>query len=247
MTHAPFRPQQSGNRSSAQSGAAPVVTSHGNGGAGGVTQKSLVEPTNLGKAGASKENIHTFITKPRRKVAGLSTRARIRTKLWSQGASSALEAMINKAVEAKLAERLPPAGKAVVAARERGAAWKRSEIADTNNLSLQQASAHIGLSTRVINERRNDGRYYALLAEGQTRGFRFPRWQFDVPQQRLQAVLDIAQAAGATTWGIHVFMISPSSLLDGATPRDWIGDAAKDLARVTSLARNRFHGDQGAG
>ncbi|MES2760139.1 MAG: hypothetical protein V4693_22415 [Pseudomonadota bacterium] len=248
MTYAPFRPLQSKNRIRPRVGSTSVITPQGNGDATGVLQTPLVQPRKLGGPRALAGNIDAFVPNaPSRVAAFLSKRARIRAKRWAHGASSTLEQMINKAVEEKLAERLNPPSEAVAAARERGAAWKRTEYANPGNLSLEQASEHVGLSTRVINERRNDGRYYALLAEGQTRGFRFPRWQFDVPEQRLQSVLAIARAAGSTAWGIHVFMISPSSLLDGAAPRDWISDAAQDLERVAVLARNRFHGDQGAG
>lgn len=248
MTYAPFRPLQSKNRSRARARSTSVITPQGNVGAAGVAQTPYVQPRKLGRPKALAGNIDAFISSaPSKAALFLSKRARIRGKRGPHGVSSTIEQMINKAVEAKLAERLAPPSEAVTAARERGATWKRAEYGSPDNLSLEQASEHVGLSTRVINERRNDGRYYALLAEGQTRGFRFPRWQFDVPGQRLQPVLAIARNAGATAWGIHVFMISPSSLLDGATPRDWLGDAARDLERVAALARNRFHGDQGGG
>lgn len=248
MTHAPFRPLQSKDRSRTRADSTTVMTRQSSDGAAGALQAPPVQPRKLGGSRTLVGNVDTFFTKPRSKVSVfLSKHARIRAKLWSHGAGSTLEQMINKAVEEKLAERLNPPSQVVTAARDRGAAWKRTEYAAPSNLSLDQASAHVGLSARVINERRNDGRYYALLMDGQTRGFRFPLWQFDVPEQRLQSVLSIARAAGATPWGIHVFMISPSSLLDGATPGGWIGDASKDLERAIGLARNRFHGDQGGG
>ncbi|MFB9244447.1 hypothetical protein IV454_11805 [Massilia antarctica] len=178
----------------------------------------------------------------------LRKRARWRLKrLLVRPVGQALEALIDRRVEEKLAQRLPAPSPAVAAARERGNAWAREEYAKVDNLTLDQAAEQSGVSGRIVNERRNDGKYYALLPHGQQRGYRFPRWQFGAPADRLSTVLQITCEASVSGWGIHIFMISPSHDLEGMAPREWIADPSKDLNKVLQVARARFTSDQGGG
>jgi hypothetical protein len=158
-----------------------------------------------------------------------------------------LRALVADEVERAIARLVPVESNALASARERGAAWTRAEYARPENVPLDQAALQTGMSSRLINERRNTWVYYALLPQGQTRGYRFPAWQFNADQTRLASVLGVMRDAGVSCWSLHDFMISPNSLLDGQAPRDWIVDSERDLERVLQLARARFASDQGAG
>lgn len=158
-----------------------------------------------------------------------------------------LAALVERVIDEKLAQRMPATSEAVVAARERGASWARGEYANPANLTLEQAADHVGVSTRIINERRNEGRYYAILPQGQQRGYRFPVWEFDAPADRVAAVFSLTRSVAASGWGVHLFMLSPSSHLNGMAPWEWIADSARDLESVLRLARARFTSNQAAG
>ena len=134
-----------------------------------------------------------------------------------------------------------------LSARERGATHARQQYDDPLNLSLADAAKHSGLSDRLINVRRNAGQYHALVLDGNSRGFRYPTWQFNARPERLAPVLQVLQAADARCCLVHHFMQSPSDRLEGLCPRDWILDDARDVQAVVRLAQARFHSDQGAG
>ena len=136
---------------------------------------------------------------------------------------------------------------AMSSARERGATYARQQYDDPLNLSLADAAKHSRLSDRLINGRRNAGQYYALVLDGNSRGFRYPSWQFDARPGRLAPVLQVLQAADARCWSVHHFMQSSSDRLEGLCPRDWILDDARDVQAVVRLAQARFNSDQGAG
>lgn len=166
-----------------------------------------------------------------------------------------VEARVGPALEARVAQEVvrvlgslaPQQSAARTSARERGAVYARQQYDDPQNLSLSEAARHAHLSERVINERRNDGRYYALVLDGKSRGFRYPSWQFDADGVRLAPVLEILRAAKASCWAIHQFMLAPNVHLDGLAARDWILDPTRDVGRVSELVRARFLSDQGAG
>lgn len=161
--------------------------------------------------------------------------------------NDAWQAIIERKVAEAIAERIPFQSPSVVAARQRGATWARTDYANPENLSLDQAAAHTGTSARVINERRNKWIYFGLIPKGQQRGFRFPKWQFDAEPGRLSTVLAVLREANANCWTVHSFMNTRATHLDGMTPREWIFDPQADLPRLLQLARARFTSDQGAG
>ena len=166
-----------------------------------------------------------------------------------------LRELVNIEVREKVAQEVgrvldllaPFQNAAMSSARERGATYARQQYDDPLNLSLADAAKHSGLSDRLINVRRNAGQYYALVLDGNSRGFRYPSWQFDARPERLAPVLQVLQAADARCWSVHYFMQSPSDRLEGLCPRDWILDDARDVQAVVRLAQARFHSDQGAG
>jgi hypothetical protein len=111
---------------------------------------------------------------------------------------------------------------------------------------LLDARAYARRNERSINEERQRGRLYALLPAGKNRGFRYPKWQFDADQPRLEAALQPFVAANANAWVIHSFMRSKREDLNGCSPIDIILDPHASLDRVVELARQENGGEQGA-
>lgn len=160
---------------------------------------------------------------------------------------AAIRELVDRLVQEKLETLDTQPGQAVGAARERGAAYARTEYANPVNVTLQRAAVLAGVSERVVNERRQNGQYYALLLDSKQRGFRFPSWQFDADPKRLHSVLKILDESGVNCWVQHQFLTAPHVQLDGLTPCVWIVDAKRELERLLSIARARFLCDQGAG
>lgn len=161
--------------------------------------------------------------------------------------NEAIRKLVEEEVVRVLSTMAQPESPALRSARERGLAYARAEYEKPEHLSLAQASAKAELSERSINERRNAGRYYALILEGNTRGFRFPEWQFGVKPERLVPVLEVMREAQASCWMMHNFLIAPNSLLGNMTPRDYLLAADRPLDHLLNIVRARFTSDQGAG
>lgn len=256
MNYFSVRPLQAKNRSRTPS-VSRAATGVDSGKVAGIEQRGATSTTSLtGQAPRHSGGVKALASVPSEFERELSSkprlflrkRGRFRSKLQlGRPNGESLELLVERLIQEKLAQRLPAPSEAVTAARERGSNWAREEYANPANLTLEQAADQVGVSARIINERRNDGRYYAILPPGQQRGFRFPVWQFDAPTDRVSAILAITNAAQANGWGVHLFMISPSNHLQGAAPRDWIASPTRDLEPVLALARARFTSDQGAG
>lgn len=173
--------------------------------------------------------------------------------LWPQGKDhmkvdlAALEQLVERKVAEALAARDEGLSKSIASARERGASYARQEWEKPDNLRLADAAAYAGRSDRVINEYRKNARYYALVLEGNTRGFRYPRWQFDADAGRVATVLRLLKDAGLSCWGIHQFLHSPIERAGGITARQIICDSKVALEPVLEAARQRYFSDQGAG
>lgn len=132
------------------------------------------------------------------------------------------------------------------AARGRGESYMRSQLDDPDNLNLDMAASYVGASGRHINELRQRGELYALVLQGNTRGFRYPKWQFDTPRERRAPVLQKMTGMGLGCWAIHDFMIRPNEHL-GRSPREALTDPDFLLKRVEDAVDVRFGGgDQGA-
>jgi hypothetical protein len=134
----------------------------------------------------------------------------------------------------------------LAAARARGRRFALEEYRDAANLTLLDARAYAGRNERSINEERQRGSLYALLPVGKNRGFRYPKWQFDADQPRLETALQPLVAANANAWMIHSFMRSKREELNGRSPIDIILDPHASLDRVVELAKQEIGGEQGA-
>ena len=84
------------------------------------------------------------------------------------------------------------------------------------------------------------------ILDGNSRGFRYPRWQFDIPPARLATVLRKLDALDASCWAKHHFLTRPSPCLDGRTPRELLVNRDAGLAAVCSAIDEHFTGEQGA-
>jgi hypothetical protein len=142
--------------------------------------------------------------------------------------------------------RVEPVPDPLAAAKVRGASYKTNELANPDNLTLVNASKYAGRSDRVINIERKRGWLYALVSEGNTRGYRYPKWQFDVPASRLRAVLDILTPSSLSCWSLHNFLTRPHSDLGGKSPSAALADSTFAIERIIDVARRRVDLQQGA-
>jgi hypothetical protein len=109
------------------------------------------------------------------------------------------------------------------------------------------AAQRIGRSERFLNEKRNQGQFYALARDGSTRGYRYPVWQFEVDRERLRSVLALLSGHGVGCWGVHSFLTTPHTQLGGRRPREVIADANAPIDPLLAVVQARFASDQGAG
>lgn len=142
--------------------------------------------------------------------------------------------------------RVEPARDPLAAAKSRGASYMKNELANPDSLSLADASKYTGRADRLINVERNKGWLYALVLEGNTRGFRYPKWQFDVPASRLRTILDVLAPGSLSCWSLHNFLTRPHSDLDGKSPAAAIADGDFPIERIIEVARRRIDQHQGA-
>ncbi|WP_175103989.1 hypothetical protein [Pararobbsia alpina] len=134
----------------------------------------------------------------------------------------------------------------LAAARARGRRFAFEEYESPDNLALLDARDYAGRNDRTINDQRLKGELYALLPPGKTRGFRYPKWQFDATPARLVCVLHPFVDAKANSWVIHSFMRRERDELDGKSPLEIILDDGASIAPVVDLASRDFAGEQGA-
>lgn len=142
--------------------------------------------------------------------------------------------------------RAEPAADPLAAAKSRGVSYMKTEFERADNLTLSAASEYSGRSDRMINLERNRGALYALILEGNTRGYRYPKWQFDVPSTRLRPVLDVLTPSSISCWSMHNFLTRPHAELDGRSPSAAIGDSDFPIERIVEVARHRVDQQQGA-
>jgi len=138
------------------------------------------------------------------------------------------------------------AGDPLAAARARGRRYALDQYENPDNLALLEARDYVGRNERSINELRQSGELYALLPPGKTRGFRYPKWQFDAPSDRIKAGLRPFVEAQANCWVIHSFMMRKRDTLGGQSPADVILDDKQNIKSVIELAERDLSGEQGA-
>jgi hypothetical protein len=131
-------------------------------------------------------------------------------------------------------------------ARARGQQFIATEYKKPENLTLEDASLVAGCSDRVLNQRRQDGRVYALLPPGKSRGFRYPGWQFEVDSERLAMALAPFFARKTSSWVVHHFMLRPTDALVGMRPADYLLDSSKPLDPIIAAVNDSLPRDQGA-
>jgi hypothetical protein len=146
----------------------------------------------------------------------------------------------------ELTESSAPVPDPLAAARARGRQYAAQEYESPDSLTLLDARNYAGRNERSINEERQQGKLYALLPAGKSRGFRYPKWQFDAEAARLRVALQPFVDAGSNCWTIHSFMMRKHSALDGKSPKDIVLDGSADIRRVVELANREINGEQGA-
>jgi hypothetical protein len=182
-------------------------------------------------------------------------------KLAEEAGSTAVEylatvfAMLSAGEIPEIAQDVPPLAREeastestdpLAAARMRGRRFALEQYESPDNLALLEARAYAGRNERSINEQRQNGELYALLPPGKTRGFRYPKWQFDAPPERLKVVLRPFVDANANCWVIHSFMMRKRDALQGKSPANVILDDKADVKSVIDLVERDLTGEQGA-
>lgn len=151
------------------------------------------------------------------------------------------------ALRSQLPETLTTMHDPLAAAKARGASYTKAEWQRPENLTLADAAHYSQRSDRMINAARNKGNLYALLLEGNLRGFRYPQWQFDADPVRLAQVLHALPTDGQVScWSKHQFLTRPNSMLDGRAPSEVILDSTADIAHLVQIVHNRYTSEQGA-
>lgn len=131
-------------------------------------------------------------------------------------------------------------------ARARGRLYAAKAYESADNLTLLDARSYAGRNERTINEERQRGDLYALLPAGKTRGFRYPKWQFDAEPDRLRTVLRPFVEVESSCWVIHSFFERKRDVLGGKSPAEVVLDRSGDIQAVVDLARRELDGEQGA-
>lgn len=134
----------------------------------------------------------------------------------------------------------------LAAARARGVTYMKAQLELPENINLDTAAQYSGLSGRHINELRQRGEFYALVLEGNTRGFRYPQWQFDAEFERLAPLMRALKQKSLSCWAIHDFLTRSNDDL-GKSPKNAILDPNFPLRRIEQAIEKRFgNADQGA-
>lgn len=137
-------------------------------------------------------------------------------------------------------------GDPLAATRERGNNYALIEWSNPNNLKLADAAAYYGRSTQTIEGDVEKKKLYALRLWG--RGFRYPRWQFDVETARLEPVLQALNKVGFTNcWIIHNFLMHPHPRFGNVSPFQIISDKNKSIEPILSAIEERFGRDGSLG
>jgi hypothetical protein len=114
-------------------------------------------------------------------------------------------------------------------------------------LNGEELGAELGLSRATVDNRRVAGKLLALEF-GAKRGYRFPRWQRELVQEReirgaFEAALE--RLAGVGPWSRYRFFVQQAPELDGLTPVEAL--RAGDGAAVLRAAESWAQGEQGGG
>ena len=136
-----------------------------------------------------------------------------------------------------------------LAALER--AFARAEVSKAeilkspDMLSGEDMGRELGLSRATVDNRRLEGKLLALEL-GTKRGFRYPRWQRELLEERrtrdpYEAALDRLRSVGA--WSRYRFFTQGSPALGGKTPLEALRAGATD--DVIAAAETWAQGEQG--
>lgn len=104
--------------------------------------------------------------------------------------------------------------------------FRQQRLAAADMLSMDDAAELAGVSRKTIGAWIDKGRAIGL---SQTkRGFKLPRWQFDLPLWDVLPKLSAALGTGEG-WVILAFLETPLGGLDGSTPRQAIEQGQAEL------------------
>lgn len=128
---------------------------------------------------------------------------------------------------------------------ERAEVSKAELLQSPEMLSGEDLGKELGLSRTTIDNRRVEGKLLALEF-GSKRGFRYPRWQRELLEERstreqFETVLEHLKSVGA--WSRYRFFTQSAPVLHGKTPLEALRAGAAD--RVLAAADTWARGEQG--
>lgn len=129
------------------------------------------------------------------------------------------------------------------AAKKRGADLAQEILARDGMLTGAQAEDRSGVPRRTLNARRAAGTLLGLIGPAQTRGYRYPSWQFD-PEIAKAVTQVCAVLKSKPPWGVYLFFITPQPALGGLTPVDALRVGKSET--VFLLAQSESDGQQRA-
>lgn len=133
-------------------------------------------------------------------------------------------------------------------ATQRGAAYALSDAQKPGNLTLQAAARYAGISDNTNSTQRQNREINALVAPNRSRGFRYPKWQFDVEPERLRlAIQALTDMDRDNCWVLNNFFTSQNSDLEDMRLCEYLADPSRDIKHLIGVLKRWFPiGYQGA-
>lgn len=138
---------------------------------------------------------------------------------------------------------LRPAGdaldQAIARAKERGARHIAEILRSPDMLNARDFGKLVGASHETVNNWRKAGLVLAL--EGQTRGYRYPRWQVTDDGRLLPGLKTIAEELG-DSWILHRFLLQNHPELKGKTALECLkgGQEEDVIGTARAIAQGSF-------
>lgn len=138
-------------------------------------------------------------------------------------------------------------GCSLSAARARAFEFQKHELANPDNLDLENAARLFGRSIESILNDVEAGYLYVLDTGAAFDRAVYPRWQFEADPSRLANAIKPWRIARGSYWVMHGFFVRPNMQLMDTSPAEWILNPRLDMQRLMDLTTTRLFSDQGAG
>ena len=128
---------------------------------------------------------------------------------------------------------------AIARSKERGARHIAEILRSPDMLNAREFGKLVGASHETVNKWRKAGLVLAL--EGQTRGYRYPRWQITDDGRLLPGLKTIAEELGSS-WIVHRFLLQNHPELKGKTALECLkgGQEEAVIGTARAIAQGSF-------